>query len=151
MVGCGWCLLFVCSFHFVVLWSWSWSAGPPRSAIKSCSWSLLRTDSAAVSMGACPSRATRSSASHGPGPSTVPTTTSASLGPGPGPPTVTTVVRTAARRRWQRAVARVCHLLRIRQRWSHTGQLLKDPRIQSLVAGLTRVQGRLVRSAPALP
>jgi hypothetical protein len=37
------------------------------------------------------------------------------------------------------------HILHIRVKWALTGQLLQEPRLQSLVQGLSRVHGRLHR------
>jgi hypothetical protein len=50
-----------------------------------------------------------------------------------------------ARHRWKRAVARIVHILRIRQRWALVGQALQEERLQSLCEGLVRVKGILHR------
>ena len=46
---------------------------------------------------------------------------------------------------FKRAVRRIVHILHIRVKWALTGQLLQEPRLQSLVQGLSRVNGRLHR------
>ena len=54
-----------------------------------------------------------------------------------------------ARAHWRRAVQHISTVLRLRRRWNAIGIHLQQPRIQSLVAGLERVRGVLVRVQPA--
>ena len=59
------------------------------------------------------------------------------------------VLPSPAKLRWKRAVRHITLILRIRRRWALTGQYLQQERIQNLVAGLERRNGRLVRRRPA--
>jgi len=52
-----------------------------------------------------------------------------------------------ARILWKRAVEQISRILRLRRRWNKIGVHLQLPRIQSLVEGLDRRRGRLVRTA----
>ena len=54
---------------------------------------------------------------------------------------------TQARRRWKIAVERIVRILRVRYKWYRTGVYLQQPFVQSLVEGLERKRGRLVRTA----
>jgi len=54
---------------------------------------------------------------------------------------------TRARILWRRAFEFVARVLRLRYRWHKLGVHLQTPRIQSLVEGLERKRGRLVRTA----
>ena len=64
-----------------------------------------------------------------------------------------TAAAQAARRRavarWKQATRHIVLLLRLRRRWSRIGKHLQLERIQSLVDGLDRNNGRLRRSRPA--
>ena len=53
--------------------------------------------------------------------------------------------RAGARLAWRRAARRVLQILRLRRRWADLGQWLQQPWVQSLVAGLERRRGVLVR------
>ena len=55
----------------------------------------------------------------------------------------------AARLRWRQAVRRISQILRLRRRWASLGRHLQLPRIQSLVSGLERRGGRLIRRRAA--
>ena len=73
--------------------------------------------------------------------------------PAPPPPTFEPLARPAhwslARIRWKLAVERISRILRLRRRWNRIGVHLQQSRIQTLVDGLERRRGRLVRIAPA--
>ena len=57
--------------------------------------------------------------------------------------------RARVRVAWRRATRRVLQLLRLRRRWSDLGRWLQQPWVQSIVAGLERRHGVLVRVTPA--
>ena len=54
-----------------------------------------------------------------------------------------------ARLRWKQAVRRITQILRLRKHWAALGRHLQLPRIQSLVSGLERRGGRLIRRRAA--
>ena len=54
-----------------------------------------------------------------------------------------------ARLRWHSAVQQIARVLRLRRRWAALGWYLQGQRIQDLVFGLERRQGRLIRRRPA--
>ena len=57
--------------------------------------------------------------------------------------------RARVRVAWRRATRRVLQLLRLRRRWSDLGRWLQQPWVPSIVAGLERRHGVVVRITPA--